>query len=353
MKTACGTKGYLAPEVLKGKKYLQSVDIFAAGIILFITYAGFPPFNDAIPTDWWWNRLENGWQERSDGKLLDQKKEWSKHGLFWAAHERSREFPQNLKDFLLKMLHPIPDERPSIAQIRKENWEFYQQPAALCGSKEKRLKKDTNEIRSWFQLETKSASELGRYLENRRAKVRQERAKKIQEQQMNTSTEVADKYRGSTGQDAYKKETHGDHNKYLIKQYYQERVTAIDPSGDFDAYIEDFSDGTFASTPYYFFTQYPPAIVAASFEKQAKTMRGTKIEISPKDTRTVIRCMAGDDGIPLEAEFQVCQYRFESKYLVSCKRLRGDPLAYKRIIDTFWSAEPIVDIMDVEDDILK
>ncbi|ETO01004.1 Protein kinase domain containing protein [Reticulomyxa filosa] len=40
MKTACGTKGYLAPEVLKGKKYMQSVDIFAAGIILFITFAG-------------------------------------------------------------------------------------------------------------------------------------------------------------------------------------------------------------------------------------------------------------------------------------------------------------------------
>jgi len=162
-------------------------------------------------------------------------------------------------------------------------------------------------------------------------------------------------YRFRTGvtEEPYNKEKHGDYNQYLIKRFYQDRVSEIDPSGHFDAFIENFSNGTFASTPYYFFTQYSAAIVAASFERHAKTMRECKIEMIPKDTRTVIRCLAGDDKIPLESEFEVRQYRFESKYLVSCKRLRGDPLAYKQIIDTFWAADVIVKIMDVSDDISK
>jgi len=320
---------------------------------LFITYAGFPPFNDAIPTDWWWNRLENGWKERNSGELLDRKKEWSKHGLFWAAHERSREFPQNLKDFILKMLHPNPDERPTIEQMRKESWDFYRQPKPLFGSKEKKVKRDPNETRSWFQLEVKSPVELGRYLERRRAKVRQERAKKILDQQTNASTEDVYKAKSGTTEESYNKDKHGDYNQFLIRRFYQKRIVEFDPLGEFDAYIEDFSDGTFASTPYYFFTQYSPGVVAASFERYAKTIKDSKVEMMPKDTKTVIRCFTGDNDIPLEAEFEVRQYRFESKYLVSCKRLRGDPLAYKQIIDAFWSADPIVKIIDVSDDLGK
>jgi serine/threonine protein kinase len=354
MKTACGTKGYLAPEVLKGKKYVQSVDIFAAGIILFITYAGFPPFNDAISTDWWWNRLENGWKERSGGKLLDRKQEWSKHGLFWAAHERSREFPTNLKDFLLKLLHPEPDQRPTIEQIRKENWDFYQSPSALFGSKETKVKtENTNDSRSWFQLDVKPTQDLGRYLERRRAKVRQERAKKIQEQQATASIESKGPSKDGFGVELYNKAKHGEYSQFLLQQVYEERVKEIDPSGDFDSFVEDFSDGTFASTPFYFFTQCPPGVVAAAFEKHVTTMKDTSIKIVPKDSRSIICCLATDNHIPLEAEFEVRQYRFQSKYLVSCKRLRGDPLAFKQIIDAFWTATPIVQIMDVSDDLAK
>jgi len=219
--------------------------------------------------------------------------------------------------------------------------------------KKKKIKKDANETRSWFQLETKPAVELGKYLERRRAKVRQERAKKIQDQQANTSVEEDGKYIKRDGvEEIYNKEKHGEYNQYLLKKFYSDRITDFDPNGDFDTYIEDFSDGTFASTPYYFFTQFPPGVVAASFERHAKTLPQSKIEIYPKDARTVIRCLVNND-IPLEAEFEVRQYRFESKFLVSCKRLRGDPLAYKQIIDAFWSANPIVKIMDVSDDIVK
>ena len=40
MSTICGTRGYLAPELIRGEQYDHKVDLFAAGIIIFTTFAG-------------------------------------------------------------------------------------------------------------------------------------------------------------------------------------------------------------------------------------------------------------------------------------------------------------------------
>jgi len=105
MMTECGTRAYMAPEILAHQKYTESTDIWAAGIICFIMIAGFPPLQQATEQDWWFHKLKI-----------------KRHNLFWAAHTRTAQFSETAKDFIVKLLCVDPKERMSLEQIQQHPW---------------------------------------------------------------------------------------------------------------------------------------------------------------------------------------------------------------------------------------
>jgi len=105
MRTELGTKGYMAPEIINNKKYTEKADIFAAGVILFIMLAGFPPFQNAVAKDWWFDKLMKG-----------------KYKLFWMAHERTAKFSKQAKDILQKMLAPKEKDRLDVYSVQKTDF---------------------------------------------------------------------------------------------------------------------------------------------------------------------------------------------------------------------------------------
>lgn len=105
MMTECGTRAYMAPEILSHKKYTEKTDIWAAGIICFIMIAGFPPLQQATEQDWWFHKLKV-----------------KRHNLFWAAHTRTAKFSETAKDFIVKLLCADPTDRMGIEDIKAHKW---------------------------------------------------------------------------------------------------------------------------------------------------------------------------------------------------------------------------------------
>lgn len=108
--TWSGTANYMAPEIHKGKKYSgQCVDLFAAGIILFIMIAQRPPFVQATTKDHFYKCIH-----------------YNREDMFWQMHITGDEdedlFSDDLKDILMALLQYNSVHRPSLAEIKEMAW---------------------------------------------------------------------------------------------------------------------------------------------------------------------------------------------------------------------------------------
>jgi len=338
MKTACGTKGYLAPELLKGKKYTHKCDIFALGIILFTTFAGFPPFQNAVDTDWWWDKLSKGWKYIVASEKQKYQKDRQKHidagqakvDLFWKAHERTRQFDKPLKNLLERMLHPYAEYRYDIKHIK---------------------------VHQWYTGKTYNGAELRQYLQSRVRKVVKERAIKIKKQ-LEEQGQI-----GSVEKFVRRDPTSKGQEEQTPMEI---RASELDPKNEFSKYMDHVKDDLFVNTFYQFFTYAPPAEIAARIERIANRA-GAKVTVSPKNNITLVRCAVAfnDEGGDEDVIFACKQFLIDDadyqedeeeetvdlnnsgkRFVVSFKRLRGSHLAYQKAIEDFYGAKEIMAAMD-------
>uniref|UniRef100_A0A8C2KXQ5 Calcium/calmodulin-dependent protein kinase IGa n=1 Tax=Cyprinus carpio TaxID=7962 RepID=A0A8C2KXQ5_CYPCA len=101
MSTACGTPGYVAPEVLAQKPYSKAVDCWSIGVITYILLSGYPPFYEENET-------------RLFSKIM--KAEYAFHSPYWD------DISESAKDFIRHMLEKNPNKRFTTEQALSHAW---------------------------------------------------------------------------------------------------------------------------------------------------------------------------------------------------------------------------------------
>ncbi|XP_061906110.1 calcium/calmodulin-dependent protein kinase type 1D-like isoform X2 [Entelurus aequoreus] len=101
MSTACGTPGYVAPEVLAQKPYNKTVDCWSIGVITYILLCGYPPFFEENET-------------RLFSKIM--RADYAFHSPFWD------EISESAIDFIRNMMEKNPTKRFSTEQALQHPW---------------------------------------------------------------------------------------------------------------------------------------------------------------------------------------------------------------------------------------
>ncbi|KAJ8002640.1 hypothetical protein DPEC_G00160990 [Dallia pectoralis] len=101
MATACGTPGYVAPEVLAQKPYSKAVDCWSIGVIAYILLCGYPPFYD-----------------ENDSKLFEQilKADYEFDAPYWD------DISDSAKDFIGNLMEKDPEKRFTCDQALAHPW---------------------------------------------------------------------------------------------------------------------------------------------------------------------------------------------------------------------------------------
>ncbi|XP_034392400.1 calcium/calmodulin-dependent protein kinase IGb [Cyclopterus lumpus] len=101
MSTACGTPGYVAPEVLAQKPYSKAVDCWSIGVITYILLCGYPPFYEESET-------------RLFSKIMKAQYEFD--SPFWD------DISDSAKDFIRNMMQKNPSMRYSTDLALRHPW---------------------------------------------------------------------------------------------------------------------------------------------------------------------------------------------------------------------------------------
>uniref|UniRef100_A0A1I7T2U3 Protein kinase domain-containing protein n=1 Tax=Caenorhabditis tropicalis TaxID=1561998 RepID=A0A1I7T2U3_9PELO len=103
MKTRCGTPSYNAPEIVanEGIEYTPKVDIWSLGCVLFITFAGYPPFSEEY-TDMTMEK------QVMTGRLL--------------FHSQWRHITHETQKMIKWMLTVEPSKRPTAVELMSTEW---------------------------------------------------------------------------------------------------------------------------------------------------------------------------------------------------------------------------------------
>ena len=100
-----GTMTYMAPEIKEGKVYDGTqIDMFSAGVILFIIVQGIFPFKEAKKDEYFYNLLLTGKFEQY----------WKKTG--------GQNLSNDFKDLILKMFSYDGKKRPTIDEVKNHPW---------------------------------------------------------------------------------------------------------------------------------------------------------------------------------------------------------------------------------------
>ena len=98
----------MAPEIKESKEYDgKKVDIFAAGVILFVMAVGLFPFAEATLRDVRYSCIANGERDQF----------WKQFG-----DSGAQDLSANFKDLIGKMLSHDPKYRPSAEEINNHPW---------------------------------------------------------------------------------------------------------------------------------------------------------------------------------------------------------------------------------------